>query len=138
LAEKPAKLVRIAVSGGVPEQVATATYEPFDCARDVSTGDVYWVTRNPNWPFSGWVNHTASSVMTTEPLSPSQAKVSHVGIDEQFAYWAYVDGVHRFRRDGSGVIESVALGVATGDFVVGQKAVFIADRLSGRIYRRDK
>jgi len=138
VASAPSKLQRLPLAGGSVEELGTAGEEAYDCARDESSGEVFWVTRNPNWPYSGWVNQTSKDGSTTDRLVPTQAKVSHVAIDATHVYWAFIDGVHRFRRDGSGVVESVALAVATGELIVNEEAVYVSDRLSGRIYRRDK
>jgi len=138
VAASPSKLLRVALTGGVAEELGSAPEEAYDCARDDGSGEVFWVTRTPAWPYSGWINRTSADGANTTRLVASQAYVSHVAVDAQHVYWAFIDGVHRFRRDGSGVVEPVALAVASGDLLLTNDALFVSDRLSGRVYRRAK
>jgi hypothetical protein len=138
VATSPSRLQRMALDGGTPEDLGSAAEDAYDAARDSDSGEVFWVTRSAGWPFSGWVNRTTSGGSNTARVVPTQAHVSHVALDATHVYWAFADGVHRFRRDGVGVTEAVALTVATGDLIVTSDAVYLSDRLSGRIYRRDK
>ncbi len=138
VATSPSKLQRVVLAGGVAEELGTAAEEAYDLARDEASGQLFWATRNPNWPYSGWINEASSMGGTTTRLVATQAKVSHVALDGTHVYWAFVDGVHRYRRDKTGVVEPVALAVAIGDLVFSDTSLFFSDRLSGRIYRRAK
>jgi hypothetical protein len=138
VATSPSKLQRVALTGGVAEEIGTAPEEAYDLARDEASGQIFWATRNSNWPYSGWINEASSTGGTTTRLVATQAKVSHVALDGSYVYWAFVDGVHRYRRDKTGAVEPVVLAVAIGDLILGDASVFLSDRLSGRIYRRAK
>ena len=132
----PSRMWRAPIEGGQSEQLVQVDEElAFDCALDESADALYWVAYAPPWPSTGWIYRSTLDGSQNDRVVHTGPKVLRVGIDADHVYWSDIDLLARHPRTGTAAVETVALKVAVGDFLIDDGVVYYTDQQAGRVCR---